>query len=196
MAIPVLCYLFNIDDADGEEFPESMEEALAVDFVYSLIRQLIDQLPNRIKLSGKSLKMQLERLDGSLQTIDTALKILEKLLDLAPATLLVIVDGVEQVAESDAEAIVSKVLLMLQQLTAAFSEEKVTKVLYTTAGTSDALENLDEQLLNKFEAEEGRPKHMKERLRSLDDLSFDSDATNISTDTDGTFSNDERSERG
>ena len=37
------------------------------------------------------------------------------------------------------------------------------KVLYNTAGTSDVLEDLDEDLLTRFEAEEGRPKHMKER---------------------------------
>lgn len=202
MAIPVLCFFFNIDDTDEEDPPrmmprpyESRAEAMAVDFVYSLIRQLIDQLPGKVKLSRKRLEMRLERLDGSLQTIDTALKILEELLGLAPATLLVIVDGVEQTAESDAEATVSKVLLMLQHLTAETRKGKVTKVLYTTAGTSDALEDLDEVFLNKFEAEEGRPKHMKERLRSLEDFSFDSDTTITSTDTDGTFSDDERSER-
>ena len=194
MAIPFLCFFFDIDEDDEEKAQrtlanpcESPEEALAVDFVYSLIRQLIDQLPANVKLPGKRMKARLEKLDGSPDTILVALKILEELFSEAPATLLIIVDGIEKVAESDAELIVSKVLLMLQHLTTKVRGRKVTKVLYTTAGTSDALEDLDEDFLAKHEAEEGRPKHMKERLRSLEDFSFDSDATVASADTDGMF---------
>ena len=197
MAIPFLCFFFSIEEDDEENTRrmltnpcESHEEALAVDFVYSLIRQLIDQLPANVKLPGKRLKARIGKLDGSLDTIQIALRILRELFSEAPATLLVIVDGVEKVAESDAELIVSKVLLMLQHLTTEVQGRKVTKTLYTTAGTSDVLEDLDEDFLSRFEADEGRPKHMKERLRSLEDFSFDSDATVTSADSDGTFSDD------
>ena len=179
---------FNVDD-DAEEdsqrsiasLCESQEEAMAVHFVYTMIRQLINQLPPKVKLSGKRWRTRFGKLDGSLQTFDIALRILEELLDHAPATLLVIVDGVEQVEESEAESLVSKVLLVLQRVMTETRKGKVVKVLYTTAGSSDALESLDEDFLESVEAEEGRPKHMKERFRSLEEFAFDSDATTISS---------------
>ena len=94
MSIPFLCFFFNIEDDDEKNTQrmltipcESHEEALAVDFVYSLIRQLIDQLPANVKLPGKRLKDRLEKLDGSLDTIYVALRILEELFSKAPATL-------------------------------------------------------------------------------------------------------------
>lgn len=160
---------------------QSPEEAMAIDFVYTLIRQLIDQLPYRIKLQDRKLKTRLGQLDGSMDTIHIALKILKELLDHAPATLLVIIDGLGLVDESDAQPTILKVLRLLQDVTIQPSPGKVTKILYTTAGTSNALDSLDEDYLECIEAVNGRPKHMRGRLTSLDDLSFDSDATTISS---------------
>ena len=188
MSIPFICYFFSVDEEINEgsrtmiaDPLKSQQEAIAIDFVYTLIRQLIDQLPYKIKLLRRRLMTRLGKLDGSLDTIDIALKILKELLDHAPATLLVIIDGVEQVDESDTQPTTLKVLRLLQDVAVQTSPGKVVKVLYTTAGTSDALEGLDEDFLESIEAVDGRRKHMRGRLRSLEDVSFDSDATTISS---------------
>ncbi|KAL8775353.1 MAG: hypothetical protein Q9209_000361 [Squamulea sp. 1 TL-2023] len=183
MAIPFLGFFFIRDDDDYQEDLQrrtsspckGQEEAMAVDFIYSLIRQLINQLPCKVKLSGKNWRKRFKILDGSLQTCKVALRILEELLDHAPATLLIIIDGVEQVERSEGEALVAEVLQLLQRITTD-SNERVIKVLYTTAGPSDALEDLDEDFLEIVEASEGRPKHMKGRLEILEELHFDSDS--------------------
>ena len=199
MGIPFLCFFFGIDDVEDEGSQRmsispcaSQEEALAVDFVYILIRQLIDQLPAKVELARKRLKTLFDKLDGSLHTINTALRILEELLEQAPATLLVIVDGLELVGESDAGLIVTEVVLLLQRMTTETRREKVIKVLYTIAGTSDILESLDEDHLENVEVEEGRPKHMKDRLRSLEDVDLTSDAS--TTGTASTVTDDDQSD--
>lgn len=198
MAIPFLAFFFHIDDGTGEDLGtvvaspcESQEASMAVDCVYSLIRQLINQLPRTVELPGKKWKAQFEDLDGSLETFDTALNILEQLLQHAPETLLIIIDGVEQVDDSEAQQAVSEVLLLLQEMTMDTKDERVVKTLYTTAGPSDVLEALDEGILQCVEAEEGRPKHMKGRLQCIDDLELDSDAKTASateSDSDEGFS--------
>lgn len=197
MAIPFLCFFFCIDNVDDEVSQrtiaspcESQEEAVVVDFVYTLIRQLIDQLPSKVKVAGKKFKTRIEKLDGSLHTIGIALRILEELLDHAPATLLVIVDGLEQVEGSDADLIVPKVLLLLHNLAMETRGSKITKILYTTAGTSNALEALDTDFLHYVEAVEGRRKHVKGRLRSLEDVGFDSDAITASSSDASTHDED------
>ncbi len=197
MVIPFLAFFFHVDDGTGEDLRtlvaspcESPEASMAVNCVYSLIRQLINQLPRDAELPGKNWKARFENLDGSLKTFDIALKILEQLLQQAPATLLIIIDGVEQVDDSEAQQPVSEVLLLLQEMTTETKEEKVVKTLYTTAGPSDVLEALDEDFLQCVEAEEGRLKHMKGRLQCIDDLELDSDANTAraSSDSDEGFS--------
>ena len=85
MVIPFLCFFFNIEEDDEENTQRALtnpcgsrEEALAVDFVYPLVRQLIDQLPANVKLPERRLKARLEKLDGTLDTTHVALNILEE----------------------------------------------------------------------------------------------------------------------
>lgn len=194
MSIPVLVFFFHIDDGIGENLGtavvspcKSQGASLAVDCVYSLIRQLINQLPRHVELPGKNWKTPFNNLDGSLKTFDTALKILEQLLRQAPDTLLIIVDGVEQVDDSEAQQPVSEILLLLQQMTCEIKTNKVIKTFCTTADPSAISETLNEDILRCVEAEEGRRKHMKGRLRCTDDLELDSDANTASaseSDTD------------
>ncbi len=199
MAIPFLAFFFHVDDGTGEDLGtmvaspcKNQEASMAVDCVYSLIRQLINQLPRDVELPGKNWKARFESLDGSLETFDAALKILEQLLQQAPDTLLIIIDGVEQVDDSEAQQPVSELLLLLQEMTSETKEERVVKTFYTTAGPSDVLEGLDEDILQCVEAEEGRLKHMKGRLQCIDDLELDSDANQASASESDT--NEELSE--
>lgn len=191
MAIPFLAFFFHVDDGTGEDLGtvvdspcKSQEASLAVDCVYSLIRQVIDQLPSNVELPRKNWKTRFHNLDGSLETFGTALKILEQLLQQAPDTLLIIIDGVEQADDSEAMQPVTKVVLLLQKMTIETKGEKMVKILYTTAGPSDVLEALDEDFLQCIEAEEGRRKHMKGRLQCIDDMELDSDADTASVSSD------------
>ena len=199
MEIPFVCFFFGIDDVENEEAwaissdsRERQEEALAIDFVYSLIRQLADQLPSKVMLQRQKFKTRIDRLNGSYNTIRTALRVLEELLEQAPASLLVIIDGLELVEDSEICSTITEVLLLLERMTIETRGNKMFKILYTTAGTSSALESLDEDLLENVEAEEGRPKHMKDRLRNLEDVSLDSDSATTSTLS--TLTDDEQSD--
>lgn len=181
--IAIVAFFFHLDDGTGEELGsvattpcQSQEAAMAVDFLYSLIRQVIDQLPHRLEIPGKIWVTRFESLDGSLETFDLALTILEQLLDQAPATLIIVVDGLEQVDHSEAEPWVTKVLLLLQQATIDTRGKKKIKILYTTAGPSDVLGDMDPDFVQCVEAEEGRPKHMRGRVQSIEDVDLNSES--------------------
>lgn len=184
MVIPFLHFFFRTN-GEGDEEDEAMtlspfeipEETMAIDFVYSLIRQLINQLPAKVKLSKGSWKSLFRKLDGSLDIFDIALKILRALFEHAPATLFLIVDGVERIEQKKAVATILRVLKFLENMVIKTPRGKVIRVLYTTAGSSEVLEGLDEDFLETVEAKQGRRKHMRGQLGNIQDLEFDSDDT-------------------
>lgn len=169
---PVLCFFCDISNYDeGEDDDDTSPAALAViDLVYSLIRQTIDLFPAQVTTRYDLGKSRFAKLNGSLDSFDKALDILGQLLLLAPSMMLIFIDGIEQLDDMEVESQVNTILgllqaSMIQTLSRKKRDRRVFKILYTTAGTCDALENLDEEYLEIVEAEGGT-------LRAELDLDF------------------------
>lgn len=169
---PVLCYFCDISNyQEGKEDGDASPAVLAViDLVYSLIRQTIDLFPAQVTTRHDLGKSRFAKLDGSLDSFDKALHILGQLLSLAPSMMLIFIDGIEQLDDTEVESQDNAVLellqaSMVQRLSRKKKDGRIFKVLYTTAGTCDALEKLDEEYLEIVEAEGGT-------LRAELDLDF------------------------
>lgn len=137
-------------DIENEKFasPEDREElemAVVINFAYTLIRQAIGLLPTRIESPLKFSKSRFAKLDGTLASWDDALKILGKLLKLAPQAIVVVVDGIENLDQSGLEEYVDDILALLSRSgEEGDGNARILKVLFTTAGACSALEKMDD----------------------------------------------------
>ncbi|TAQ90567.1 hypothetical protein B7494_g1090 [Chlorociboria aeruginascens] len=155
VGVPLLAFFCDCRDANEDpdegifltrEQRNAVKEAVIISFAYSLIRQAIALLPNKVETRTKFSRSGFAKLDGTLTTWDSALHILRKLLKLAPQAVLVVVDGIEQLDKSELGEYVDEILALLL---GHADEEKVNntrifKVLVTTAGNCSALEKLDD----------------------------------------------------
>ncbi len=146
----VLCFFCDfLNYHGGEDDDDGSPAALAiVDLVYSFIRQTIDLFPVRVTTRYDLCKSHFAKLNSLLASLDKALHILGELLSLAPSPLLMFIDGMEQLDDTEVDSQVNAVFELLQESmvqspTGKRKEREVLKILYTTAGTCDALESLD-----------------------------------------------------
>lgn len=172
LRVPVVCYLCS--PARPCSHDDDLAEATVIDFLYSLIRQLIYLLPADVESSANLTKIRFARLDGEMESFNTALGLLETLITFAPKTLLIIIDGLEQLDDSIVEDEVEEILNILQDNVASSLDAKdrrLLKTLYTTAGDCGTLENMDEDNLTTIEARRGGPpKRRRKRGVRLADL--------------------------
>lgn len=183
--IPLLYFFCNIPEEDEELMDDeddtpSKEEAAVIDFLYSLIRQAIELLPREISTKSNLTKPRFARLDGTLDTFDEALNILADLLLLVPSTLLIVIDGIEQLDDTDVDENITDILKFIQDTTLRESSgsEKVVKILYTTAGPCSALDGLDDENLEVVRTNERKALRSPGNARKgriLLDIDFDSD---------------------
>jgi len=163
LKVPVLCYfcdLLNYEANDDDDDDTSPAALAVIDLVYSLIRQMIDVFPTQVTTMYDLSKSRFAKLDGSLDSFDKALHMLEKHLLLAPRTTLICIDGIEQLDGTEVESQVDAVLEVLQEnmvqtLAGKKNDRRMLKILYTTAGTCDTLDNLNQEYLETVEAEDG-----------------------------------------
>ncbi|KAL8794264.1 MAG: hypothetical protein Q9195_003218 [Heterodermia aff. obscurata] len=191
--MPVL-YGFSNEDDDGNEDCQSLRvdpynspsENILIDIIYSLTRQLINQLSPKISTSRRLSKQYFEKFDGSINTFQSALLLFKELFRQAPTNLWIVLDGVERLDDSTVQTLLLKLLMCLQDVVTDTSSRRVVKVLYTSAGFCSTLEQLDEDFLENVEARVQKARHAhgntlslsqldpgsdEESLESLDDLS-------------------------
>lgn len=152
--IPVLvifCDIHGDRDVDGGEEPlsredwEAIEAAALVNLAYSMIRQIIALLPDRLESKRSLTKAGFHELDGSLETWDTGIRILKTLLKLAPRTMLVGIDGLDQFGSEWHEYIDDILDLFSEFLDKdRYKKTKSYKILFTTSRRCEVLERLDE----------------------------------------------------
>ena len=170
LKLPVLCFFCDLENYQEDKDDDYTGPAAVIDLVYSLIRQTIDLLPAQVTTKCDLSKSRFAKLDGSLDSFDKALHILRNLLPLAPSKMLVVVDGIEQLDDTDVKSHINDVLEelqenMIQTLKGKKKDKRMLKILYTTAGPCVTLETLNTKYLEIVEAEEGT-------LRAELDLDF------------------------
>ena len=181
-SIPVLYGFSNTSD-DENEVCESLEvnpenttaENMVIDLVYSLVRQLITQIPSEIRTTRKFNREYFDRYDGSIQTFNGALKLFRELFQHAPMNLYIVLDGIERLDGTPTEEMLLDLLLFIQDTITDSGSRRVVKVLYTTAGTSDTLGQLDEDLLQSVEARFRRANRANRSMLALSQLDLESD---------------------
>lgn len=180
--IPVL-YGFSNSDDDGNEDCQSLSadpynspsENILIDIIYSLTRQLINQLSPKVSTSRRLSKQSFEKFDGSIETFDSALRLFKELLRHAPTNLWIILDGIERLDDPTVEILLVELLYSLQDVITDNTSHKVVKVLYTSAGHCSNLEQLDDEVLESVEARVRRPRHAHGNMLSLSQFDLGSD---------------------
>ena len=180
--MPVI-YGFTNDDDDGNGDCQSLStnpynspsENILIDLVYSLARQLINQLSPKISTSRRLSKQYFEKFDGSIKTFQSALWLFKELIQHAPANLWIVLDGVERLDDSTVETLLLDLLEFLQDVITDTSSRKVVKVLYTSAGSCSSLEKLDEDFLENVETRVRKARHAHGNTLSLSQLDLESD---------------------
>jgi hypothetical protein len=182
LQVPVICYLCHPNSNCGQD--DDAAESVVMDLIYSMIRQLIYLLPRDVHSSANLGKTRFSRLNGEISSFWRAMKLLYSLIDLAPKTLLIVIDGLEQLDDSVVAEEVEEMLEFLQEVvseSSSGSEKRLLKILFTTAGPSEILENLDEDNLNTIEARYGSKKQRRKRETRLVNLDL-SDMSDYDTE--------------
>lgn len=183
--IPIISFFCadpNNEDYDSE-VPENMAsddraEALLIDLAYSMIWQLLHLLSPSIKTPIDLSKKRLSTLDGTMDTWPQTFSLLSDLLTLSPPLLLLIIDGIEHLDDTSAEHELRQLLRMIQDTyldtldqqetanpPADDDQNRVFKVLFTTAGSSEALNELDLDIMDTVRATPSKSKHSPLRMR-------------------------------
>ena len=185
--IPVLCCFSNTDDDDNFECQRinasphnNQEENILIDLMYSLIRQLINNLLRETNFSRKLSRAYFERFDGSIETFKPALKFFKDLFQHAPTNLYIIIDGIDRLDGSSAEPFMQKLLDVLQDIVTDTRSHRVVKVLYTTAGQCESLALLDDDFLENVEPRVRKAKHAGRCMKPLSQLHFESEESDQS----------------
>ncbi|KAL3426802.1 phytanoyl- dioxygenase family protein [Phlyctema vagabunda] len=151
-------------------------EALLIDLTYTIIRKLLHWLPARLKTTLDLSSEYFSLLDGTMDTWQESFKLLSGLLKLAPALCLIVIDGIEHLDNTTAEVELRQLLRLLQntylecldfQLVEPKNEKnKIFKVLFTTAGSSEALNGLDLDSMETIRATPSKSRHAPLRMRA------------------------------
>ena len=180
--MPVI-YGFSNENDDGNEDCQSLSadpynessENILVDLIYSLTRQLINQLVPKISTSRRLNKQYFEKFDGSINTFQAALRLFKELIRHAPKDLWIVLDGIERLDDSTVETLLLELLDFLQDVITDTGSRNIVKVLYTTAGSCSTLEQLDQDFLENVEARVRRARHAHGNMLSLSQLDLGSD---------------------
>ena len=146
--IPVISFFCELPRR-GTSLPNSMtpEMAALISLTYALVRQMIELFPSAtINIPTSLNRRSFERLNGSSESLDEALKILGYLIDRSPPVLLCIIDGLQKLDDQETRQHLTLLLETLrgQRRTRSAdiaSPDHVLKILFTTAGRSRCLLN-------------------------------------------------------
>ena len=145
--IPVISFFCELPRR-GTSLPNSMtpEMAALISLTYALVRQMIELLPSAaINIPTSLNRRSFERLNGSSESLDEALKILGHLVDRSPPVLLCIIDGLQKLDDQETRQHLTLLLETLRGQRTRSAEiaspDHVLKILFTTAGRSRCLLN-------------------------------------------------------
>jgi hypothetical protein len=174
LRIPTIFFFCTIptDGVDHLDSRNTYYEWTFIDCIYSLIRQIINVLAPHVDRVQGLKKEHFARLDGSFESLEAALDLLEALFSVAPRTLLVIIDGLDRIAERGFDDLLGAFLKLLEGVLVRESWRRgqkamVLKALFSTAGPCDALQTIATQNLDIVFASERTPKHLAKRGRIL-----------------------------
>ncbi|KAK4656425.1 hypothetical protein QC762_0060250 [Podospora pseudocomata] len=112
-------------------------DAAVISLYYSVIRQLAQIVPPEFEGSPGLQKHCFERLDGSLESLGTALAIIKALLKHAPPSIAWVIDGLQFAGGSqDGYAHIQDFIQVLRDQ----EQERTSRVCFTTDGRSQVLD--------------------------------------------------------
>ena len=159
-SVPTLYFFLSWPTADG-----GTDEQASINFLYSLVRQMICLLPDSITALSECSAQAFSRLRGSLESWETGVAIVEALFDYMPPLLFLVVDGFEhldflspgeQQVRSLLQVLYGKVLRSRSITDEEGEPIRTFKILFTTAGSSDLLNGLDEGVLTILKTSENQ----------------------------------------
>ena len=131
--------IFHFCSLPTIEKPEmSKEESGLVSLLYSLITQLIFSLKPQFESTIDLNHDRFANLDGTMTTWAAALRLFEDLVSLSAPYIICIIDGIEWMDYRRGSARCVELLAALRKIMTG-KENRVFKILFTTAGTSKTL---------------------------------------------------------
>lgn len=143
--IPVISYFCELPRrATKIQTGMTAEMSGLIVLTYAFIRQLIELLPSFAIYTEKLGEQRFKRLDGSVESYDEAIALLEELLDLSPPMLFCVIDAFEVLDDkSTAKHMVAFVNTVrghnIYRTPLNEGSDRVLKILFTTAGRSRGL---------------------------------------------------------
>ncbi|RDW84885.1 hypothetical protein BP6252_02475 [Coleophoma cylindrospora] len=125
-----------------------------INLQYSLIRQMINLLPTQITTNVDMSPRVFSLLDGTLESWETGMLLIEALFEYMPPLLFLVLDGLdhldflspgEQNLDSLIKLLRKQVLLTIDEGNAKSTHTRTFKVLFTTAGNCATLNALEEK---------------------------------------------------
>ncbi|KUI55017.1 hypothetical protein VP1G_02340 [Cytospora mali] len=131
--IPIICFFNQLRYPN----PNNLEakEAGIVCLLYTLIHQLINQLPSVIETEEVMDNTYFDRLDGSCASCEFALYVIRRLLRYAPSRLVIVIHGLEALDTRLTATILGQLVDIIREQSA----ETVVKAFFSTNGMSRVL---------------------------------------------------------
>ena len=122
--------------------PQESESMALVSMVYSLILQLVWLLPDRFYSDKKFDGSRFAVLDGSMNSLESALILLEDLLGQAPRILVCVLDGIQLIEDGKGnERGTGMFLDLFLEILKESKDTKILKILLTTDGFCHLLDH-------------------------------------------------------
>jgi hypothetical protein len=147
LKIPLLSYRFRVDEfgvAESDD-PNAEERSMEMDrfvlMTYSMIRQMVWLLPEKVETEIDLSPARFQSLDGSTKSLLDALNLIEELLSFMPQILVVVLDGfqfIDNDSGADGDSTHGYLELFLEILRSA-GTNRALKVLITSDGLCRAL---------------------------------------------------------
>lgn len=153
---PCASFFCRARDFDDEAEVQTGDIDPLLGVVYSLIYQILRDLPPLTEQTLITSKLRFTNLDGNLSSWDRALELLKDTLHLAPALIFIVIDGLLAFEEGHEYEMKDLINLLRTQM---FVKDKVLKVLLTTDWMiSSIVEDLDVDEMRILDA---NPRQMK-----------------------------------
>lgn len=141
LGVPFACFCYPTMHTDEN----TTDEKGIISMLYTLIRQVIDFIPQTVDASQLS-AARFQALDGTLKTWEEGLGVLSDVLNIAPPLLLIIIDGLERLDFAECgEHYLLELLSLLQKRSETSNSDgsgNALKLLFTTAGNCAALNDV------------------------------------------------------
>jgi hypothetical protein len=137
--VPVIHHSCTLPQV-GSHDRTTRESSALITLIYSLVRQLVELIPPVIDGNHDFSAERFGGLDGTLNTLEEAIFVLNDLLDLSPPNLFCVIDGLQQLDDQSTDYHLKSMINTLRSKTKPDDQtSNRIKLLFTTAGASRAL---------------------------------------------------------